>query len=295
MPVKVYITLESATHLRRPILSTDFAEISSKQEYPGYGWFKLWYSGSERRQNRVGILVDEDLRGRVVEVRRVCDRLMSIKLVVGDFSLHVCSVYAPQLGLDEEVKASFWEALDENEEVKKKVGSKKGAHVKFIESKDKEEKWVNREVYKLPKNEAKLAFTVAKTAAFESIYVGLEKKGGEKRLYRLAKARERKVLDLDLVKCIKGEDGSVLVKDVHIKKKWQDYFHGLLNEEGDRSIKLGELEHLEDNWDFGYCRRSKVEEVREAIHRMRRGRAIGLDEILVDFCKFTGGASLSWF
>ncbi|XP_047264565.1 craniofacial development protein 2-like [Capsicum annuum] len=38
---------------------------------------------------------------------------MTIKLVIGGFTLHVCSVYAPQVGLEEEVKARFWEALDE--------------------------------------------------------------------------------------------------------------------------------------------------------------------------------------
>ncbi|KAM3247817.1 hypothetical protein P3L10_009584 [Capsicum annuum] len=142
-----------------------------------------------------------------------------------------------------------------NEIVKKKVEIKKGAYVKLIESKDEEEKRVNREVYKVARKEAKLAFTAAKSAAFESLYAGLEEKGGEKRLYRLAKARERMGRDLDQVKCIKGEDGSVLVEDVHIKKRWQEYFHGLLNEERDRGIELGELDHSEESRDFSYYRR----------------------------------------
>ncbi|KAF3623599.1 putative protein UXT -like protein [Capsicum annuum] len=151
-----------------------------------------------------------------------------------------------------------------NEEVKKKVEGKKGAYVKLIESKDEEEKRVNREAYKVARKEAKLVVTATKTAAFESL---------------LAKARERKGRDLDQVKCIKGEDGRGLVEDVHIKKRWQDYFRGLLNEEGDKSFELGELEHSEKNRDFGYCRRFKVEEVREAIRRMRRGRATGFLEV----------------
>ncbi|XP_019237101.1 PREDICTED: craniofacial development protein 2-like [Nicotiana attenuata] len=58
--------------------------------------FKLWYSGSTRGKNGVGILVDKDLRELVVEVRRVNDRLMSIKLVVGGFTVNVISAYAPQ-------------------------------------------------------------------------------------------------------------------------------------------------------------------------------------------------------
>uniref|UniRef100_A0A1S4CMA6 Craniofacial development protein 2-like n=1 Tax=Nicotiana tabacum TaxID=4097 RepID=A0A1S4CMA6_TOBAC len=64
-------------------------------------------------RNGAGILVDKDLRELVVEVRRVNDRLMTIKLVVGGVTLNKISVYAPQAGLDKEVKRRFWEDLDE--------------------------------------------------------------------------------------------------------------------------------------------------------------------------------------
>ncbi|XP_070026014.1 uncharacterized protein [Nicotiana sylvestris] len=54
-----------------------------------------------------------ELRESVVEVRRVNDRLMSIKLVVKECTINIVSAYALHAGLDEEVKGRFWEGLDE--------------------------------------------------------------------------------------------------------------------------------------------------------------------------------------
>ncbi|XP_059308791.1 uncharacterized protein LOC132059965 [Lycium ferocissimum] len=79
------------------------------KEVDGY---KLWFSGKSGDRNGVGILVDSELRDQVVEVRRVNDRMMTIKLVVGGFTLNIISAYASQVGLGEEVKRCFWEDLD---------------------------------------------------------------------------------------------------------------------------------------------------------------------------------------
>uniref|UniRef100_A0A1S4CHQ0 Craniofacial development protein 2-like n=1 Tax=Nicotiana tabacum TaxID=4097 RepID=A0A1S4CHQ0_TOBAC len=38
---------------------------------------------------------------------------MTIKLVVGEGTLNIVSAYAPQEGLDEDIKRQFWERLDE--------------------------------------------------------------------------------------------------------------------------------------------------------------------------------------
>ncbi|XP_075076582.1 uncharacterized protein LOC142163219 [Nicotiana tabacum] len=67
--------------------------------------YKLWYSGVMKGKNGIGILMDKDLRESVVEVMRVNDRLISIKLVVGECTLNVVSAYSSQAGLDEEVKS----------------------------------------------------------------------------------------------------------------------------------------------------------------------------------------------
>ena len=69
--------------------------------------YKLWYSGSNRAKNGVGILVVKELVDSVVEVKRKSDKIMAIKAVVGSEILNVVSVYAPQIGLPDDIKKQF--------------------------------------------------------------------------------------------------------------------------------------------------------------------------------------------
>ncbi|KAL6496112.1 hypothetical protein OROHE_027508 [Orobanche hederae] len=75
--------------------------------------YKLWYSGKDRSRNGVGIVIDKEMIDDVVEVSRKSDRIMSIRLVIGDEFLTIISAYAPQVGLDASIKQEFWEDLEE--------------------------------------------------------------------------------------------------------------------------------------------------------------------------------------
>jgi hypothetical protein len=75
-------------------------------------YFKLWYTRKERSKNDVGMIIDKSLKNGAVVVRRQGDRIIMIKLIFGDLVLNVISVYAPQVGLSDDVKRQFWEDLE---------------------------------------------------------------------------------------------------------------------------------------------------------------------------------------
>jgi hypothetical protein len=59
---------------------------------------KFFWKGSEKSESGVGIFVAEPYIDKVVEVRRVSDRLIVLKVVVGKIILNLISAYAPQSG-----------------------------------------------------------------------------------------------------------------------------------------------------------------------------------------------------
>ncbi|KAK3513819.1 hypothetical protein QTP70_028868 [Hemibagrus guttatus] len=84
----------------------------SKARSIGAG-FKLFYYGVDSKRNGVGVVLKEELVRDVLEVKRVSDRVMSLKLEIEGVMLNVVSGYAPQVGCELEEKERFWSELDE--------------------------------------------------------------------------------------------------------------------------------------------------------------------------------------
>jgi exonuclease III len=61
--------------------------------------FKLWYTGNTSTKNDVGIVLDKSLKDGVVDIKRQEDKIILVKLLVGDLIFNVISAYAPQIGL----------------------------------------------------------------------------------------------------------------------------------------------------------------------------------------------------
>ncbi|KAK3546694.1 hypothetical protein QTP70_031760, partial [Hemibagrus guttatus] len=84
----------------------------SKARSIGAG-FKLFYYGVDSKRNGVGVVLKEEFVRNVLEVKRVSDRVMSLKLEIEGVMLNAVSGYAPQVGCELEEKERFWSELDE--------------------------------------------------------------------------------------------------------------------------------------------------------------------------------------
>ncbi|KAK3566535.1 hypothetical protein QTP86_034040, partial [Hemibagrus guttatus] len=84
----------------------------SKARSIGAG-FKLFYYGVDSKRNGVGVVLKEEFVRNVLEVKRLSDRVMSLKLEIEGVMLNVVSGYAPQVGCELEEKERFWSELDE--------------------------------------------------------------------------------------------------------------------------------------------------------------------------------------
>jgi hypothetical protein len=117
-------------------------------------------------------------------------------------------------------------------------------------------------------------------------------KEGEKDIYRMAKSRERKTRDITQVKYIKNATEQLLTKDEDIKNRWREYFGKLFNEDsGSSSI---ELDISSDDLNRQFVRRIQEYEVKDALKRMKGGKAMGPNMIPIEVWMTLGDVAIIW-
>ncbi|XP_061727718.1 craniofacial development protein 2-like [Cydia pomonella] len=85
----------------------------SKSRDIGYN-YQLLYNGSSTTRNGIGVILDENLKNRIIQINRISDRIMYVKVALDNQPcLNILSVYAPQTGCNREEKEVFWEELQE--------------------------------------------------------------------------------------------------------------------------------------------------------------------------------------
>ena len=179
-----------------------------------------------------------------------------------------------------EQRESWWW----NEDVRQVLKQKKLAFKKWQKSKlegDKDE-------YKLKRREAKMIVAIARKQSTEELYDELETKEGKKRIYRIAKARQREREETGNIDIIKDKEGKMLFDEDKISLRWAEYFEELLNVENKRE-ELTEMYKVE-----GPEKGIEVKEVREAMSGMKSNKAPGVSEVSIDMLRAGGEECLIW-
>ena len=133
------------------------------------------------------------------------------------------------------------------------------------------------------KIKAKKAVAMAKGRAYDDLYARLETKEGEKELYKLAGKRDRAGKGVQHVRVIKDKNSNVMVNSEAVLKRWKEYFEKLMNEENDREPRTEEAEAV--NKEVNCVSRK---EVKNALRKKKKGKAVGPDELPVEVWKCMG-------
>ena len=111
----------------------------------------------------------------------------------------------------------------------------------------------------------------------------METKEGEKESYRLARQRDRAGKNVQHARIIKDENGNVMVNSEAMLKRWKEYFEKLMNEENNREPRTEEPEVVNEEVN---CVSRK--DVKNTVRRMKKGKAVGPDELPVEVWKCMG-------
>ncbi|KAK3527832.1 hypothetical protein QTP86_006897 [Hemibagrus guttatus] len=183
-------------------------------------------------------------------------------------------------GRRKEDKETWWW----NEEVQDSIQRKRLAKKKWDMDRTEE----NRQEYKELQRRVKREVSKTKQKAYDKLYTRLDSREGEKDLYRLARQRDRDGKDVQQVRAIKDKDGRVLTSEESVQRRWKEYFEELMNE-NEREKRVEGVNSVEQKVD-----KIRKDEVRKALKRMKSGKAVGPDDILVEVWKCLGEAAVEF-
>ncbi|KAK3570234.1 hypothetical protein QTP86_017146 [Hemibagrus guttatus] len=184
-------------------------------------------------------------------------------------------------GRRKEDKETWWW----NEEVQDSIQRKRLAKKKWDMDRTEE----NRKEYKELQRRVQREVSKAKQKAYDKLYTRLDTREGEKDLYRLARQRDQDGKDVQQVRVIKDRDGRVLTSEESVQRRWKEYFEELMNEENEREKRVEGVNSVEQKVD-----KIRKDEVRKALKRMKSGKAVGPDDILVEVWKCLGEAAVEF-
>jgi len=144
--------------------------------------------------------------------------------------------------------------------------------------------------YHIASKQAKRLVYAAKERARKKFGEDLDKADAKGKVFRVANQMKKENRDVVGDGCIRDSNGTVVVEQEKIKEVWKQYFEKLLNEEFDWSRNnLTALDGVP-----GVQELITVEDVKEAIAKMKANKAAGPSGIVVEMLVAAGDEGVLW-
>ena len=141
--------------------------------------------------------------------------------------------------------------------------------------------------YKALRNEAKRCITRIQAEVMKEQAETLDSKEGRQNIFRIAKQKKKERKDITGTKCLKGDNGELLVSEEQVSGRWREYIEKLLNEENEWNDELS-AEYVEGPADM------ISKEVRQAIQDLKVRKAAGPSGVTGEMIKAAGELVVDW-
>jgi hypothetical protein len=202
-----------------------------------------------------------------------------------EMTTHIRNVAIEMFGVTKENKREPKDTWWWNDDVQKTINEKKEYYKRLHHNKSDE----NIQKYKKARKNANKDVSEVRGQAYTELYQKLDTKEGENDVHKMAKLRERKIRDFNQVKCFKNKADRLLMKDEEIKNRWREYFDKLFNDESEKTAI-----ELDDSIDTNrrFVRRIQESEMKEALKKMKTGKALRPDDIPIEVWRCFGDIAI---
>ena len=113
-----------------------------------------------------------------------------------------------------------------------------------------------------------------------------DSKGNQKLFFRVLKSLRKE--KSENAKQIKNKDGDILREEKEIMNRWKEYFEELLNVKCERQMGDDEEEDIMEQKEEMRGKGTRIKEVIDAIHLLKRGKVVGHDNITAEMLQNMG-------
>ena len=135
----------------------------------------------------------------------------------------------------------------------------------------------------------KVQVVKAKQWVYDDLFARLDTKEGETDLYGLVRQKDTDEKHMQQTQVIKVRDGNVLTDAWSVAGRWKEDFEELMSEENEREHRVEEVTVVDQE-----VAKISEAEVRRALKRMKREKADGPDDILVEVWKCLGEVAVKF-